>query len=407
MGQCALMDLELPLRRNRDFVALWVGQAASGLGTSISSLAYPLLLLSMTGSPVLAGAVATVAAVTTFVCRIPAGLVSDRVHRKRLMLFCDGGRLVAVGTLGLAALIGQLHLAHIFVVVVVEAVLGVLFAPAEVVAVRAAVAATQVRDAMARNQARQQLAGLLGPSVGGALFGIGRSLPFVADAASYAISFFTVASIRTPLPPGKRPASRRRLRDELSEGLRWLWPEPFLRFVVVWFAAAGMLFSSLGIVTLVFAQHLGASPAQIGVMFTMTGVGGLSGALAAPALLRRLSPAAIVVGYAWIATAATLSLLLVGSVWALGVIGAAAFFPVPAINALIMSEVGQRAPAPMLGRASSATTQLATLFQPVGPTLVGIMLQALGIPSTIVIYGIGLALLAVLVTFSRSIRGQP
>lgn len=101
---------ELPLRGNRDFVALWTGQAASALGTSISSLAYPLVLLSMTGSSALAGAGAAVMAATTFLLRIPAGVVADRVDRKRLMLLCDAGRLVAVGSLGLAVLAGELHL---------------------------------------------------------------------------------------------------------------------------------------------------------------------------------------------------------------------------------------------------------------------------------------------------------
>jgi MFS family permease len=217
------VEPELPLRRNRDFVALWVGQTASALGTSISSLAYPLLLLAVTGSPALAGAGATVLAATTFLLRIPAGVVADRVDRKRLMLVCDGGRLMAVGSLGLTAAFGEVHLAHVFLVAVVEGALGVLFAPAETVAVRAVVAPSQVRDAVARNQARQQLASLVGPSLGGALFGLGRGLPFLADALSYAVSFLAVATVRTPLPQGRPSPPGRRLRQELGEGLRWLW----------------------------------------------------------------------------------------------------------------------------------------------------------------------------------------
>lgn len=263
--------------------------------------------------------------------------------------------LLAVGSLGLAEIVGELHLAHIFLVAVVEGSLGLLFAPAETVAVRAVVAPTQVRDAVARNQARQPLAGQIGPSLGGALFGLGRGLPFLADAASYAFSFIAVTTVRTPIPGGRRPPPGRRLRQELSQNVRWLWQQRFLRYIVVWLAGVGMLFTSLGIVTLVIARDLGATPVQIGLMFTITGAGGLAGALAAPALLRRAPPAGIVIGYAWIATAATFSLLLVDSVWILGVIGAAAFFQVPTINALVMSEVAQRAPDTILGRANSAT----------------------------------------------------
>jgi predicted MFS family arabinose efflux permease len=401
------VEPELPLRRNRDFMALWVGQTTSALGTSISSLAYPLLLLAVTGSPALAGAGATVLAATTFLLRIPAGVVADRVDRKRLMLVCDGGRLLAVGSLGLAAAFGEVHLAHVFLVAVVEGALGVLFAPAETVAVRAVVAPTQVRDAVARNQARQQLASLVGPSLGGALFGLGRGLPFLADALSYAVSFLAVAIVRTPLPQGRPSPPGRRLRQELSEGLRWLCHQRFLRYFVVWLAGAGMLFTSLGLVTLVIAHELGATPAQIGLTFTITGAGGLAGALAAPALLRRASPAVIVISYAWIATAATFALLLVDSVWVLGLIGAAAFFPVPTLNALVMSEVAQRAPEAILGRANSATVQLLTLFHPLSPVLAGLALEILGTPATLVSYGVALAVLAVLVTTSPTVRAGP
>src|SRR5205823_11534354 len=62
-----------PLRRNREFVALWVGQALSTLGISISSFAYPLVVLDATGSPAQAGLVGSVPAGSTFFLPIPAG----------------------------------------------------------------------------------------------------------------------------------------------------------------------------------------------------------------------------------------------------------------------------------------------------------------------------------------------
>lgn len=312
------MPAEQPLRRNRDFLALWTGQAASALGTSISGLAYPLVILAVTGSPTLAGVGASVLAATAFVVRIPAGVVVDRVDRKRLMLACDAGRLVAVGSLALSAAAGRLVIGHIPVVAVVEGTLGSLFAPAEAVAVRRVVEPSQVRDAVARNEARQQLAGLVGPSIGGALLGWGRALPFLADALSYAVSFAAVATVRTPLTPADPRPMRRPLREELLQGLAWLWTQRFLRFVVVWLSGAGVLFTSLGLVTLVLARDLGATAAEIGLMFTVTGSGGLLGALAAPRLLRRISPTMVVLGYAWVASAATFLLLSAESVWASG-----------------------------------------------------------------------------------------
>lgn len=401
------MPAEQPLRRNRDFLALWTGQAASALGTSISGLAYPLVILAVTGSPTLAGVGASVLAATAFVVRIPAGVVVDRVDRKRLMLACDAGRLVAVGSLALSAAAGRLVIGHILVVAVVEGTLGSLFAPAEAVAVRRVVEPSQVRDAVARNEARQQLAGLVGPSIGGALLGWGRALPFLADALSYAVSFAAVATVRTPLTPADPRPMRRPLREELLQGLAWLWTQRFLRFVVVWLSGAGVLFTSLGLVTLVLARDLGATAAEIGLMFTVTGSGGLLGALAAPRLLRRISPTMVVLGYAWVASAATFLLLSAESVWALGLIGAIAFFPVPALNALVLSQVAARAPDALHGRAVSATVQLTTLLHPVGPTVAGIALELLGPSRTVFVYGTALTGLALIASASRTLRAGP
>lgn len=382
-----------PLRRNREFVALWVGQAVSALGASTSALAYPLLVLVTTGSPALAGLVSAVLAATTFVVRLPAGVVADRVDRRRLMLWCDAGRFLAVGSMAVAVLAGRVSLAHILLVAVVEGTFGALFAPAEAVAVRRVVEPSRVRDAVAANESRQQVAALLGPTVGGALFGAGRALPFAVDALSYVVSFAAVCSLRTPLRAD--PPARRAFRAELVEGLRWLWGHRFLRDATLWLSAAGALFTSMGIVTLVLARGTGAAPAELGLMFTIAGLGGLAGALSTPWLLRRCPPGALLTGYGWVATAATFALLSAGSVWTLGIVGAVAFFPLPAVNALVLSRVAAEVPDALHGRVVSAVTQLTTLLHPVGSAAAGLAMQTAGPTGTVVGAGALFAVLAV------------
>ena len=144
----------LPLGRNRDYVALWTGQAVSNLGISISSFAYPLVVLIGTGSAVDAGLVGTVLAGTTFVLRLPAGALADRLPRRRLLAACDLGRALASTSLAVSLALGRFWLAQVFAVAVVEGSLGVLFGPAESAAVRRVVAHEQRREAVARNQAR-------------------------------------------------------------------------------------------------------------------------------------------------------------------------------------------------------------------------------------------------------------
>jgi len=74
------------LKRNREFMLLWSGQALSGLGSQISQVAYPLLVLAVTGSPAKAGIVGFAQQVPIAVLALPAGALADHLNRKRLMI---------------------------------------------------------------------------------------------------------------------------------------------------------------------------------------------------------------------------------------------------------------------------------------------------------------------------------
>ncbi len=321
--------MERPLHRNREYVALWVGQIVSALGISISSFAYPLVVLAATGSPAKAGLVGSVLAGTTFFLRLPAGALVDRWNRKAILVVCDVGRALSAGVFAVTLALGHFFFAQVLVVAFLEGAFGVLFGPAEAAAVRRVVAPTQVRDAVARNQSRMQLAGLVGPPVGGVLLDVGRALPFVADAVSYLVSLVGVLFVRSALQDPEVPRPKRRIGAEVLDGVRWLWRRPFFRGVLVWMTLEGAAFSSIELVILVLARERGASSGQLGAMFAITAAGGVLGALATPWLLRHASPRALMLAFGWIGAIATLALHEVDSPYAIGVLGAAAFFLSP------------------------------------------------------------------------------
>ena len=192
-----------------------------------------------------------------------------------------------------------------------------------------------------------------------------------------------------------RTPARRGFRTELGDGLRWLWGHRFLRGATLWLSAAGALFTSMGIVTLVLAREHGATAAELGLMFTIAGLGGLAGALSTPWLLRHCPPGLVLTGHATVATGATAALLAAGSVWTLGIIGAVAFFPLPAVNALVLSRVATEVPDALHGRVVSATTQLTTLLHPVGPAAAGLAMETAGPEATVLGSGVLFAALAV------------
>jgi MFS family permease len=144
IGKAADVPPLVPLRRNAGFRMLWVGQLLSDVGSQIGLLAYPLLILALTHSAVLAGVVGTTRATARLCLQLPAGALADRFDRRP-----DG----------------------------------------------------QLEEAWAATEGRTYGASLAGPALGGVLFGLRRAVPFLADAVSYAASFGTVSRIRGRFRP--------------------------------------------------------------------------------------------------------------------------------------------------------------------------------------------------------------
>ena len=216
-----------PLRRNRDYLLLWGGQTASQIGSNSSALAYPLVALALTGSPARAGIVGAANWLPYVLFQLVAGALVDRWSRRTTMLVSNGLNALALGSLPLAYFLGDLSFWQLAAVAFLDRTLSTFFTPAETSALARVVPLNQLPEAVGRNDAREHLASILGPPLGGALFGLAIYAPFAADAASYGISFASTAALVTPLEPPPRTAMR--LRAELADGLRFVWRVPFLR----------------------------------------------------------------------------------------------------------------------------------------------------------------------------------
>ncbi len=211
-----------PLRRNRDFVLLQIGQFLSTTGTQATAIAYPLLVLATTHSPAQAGVVGFANIVPYALFGLFAGVAADRWNRKWVMLVSDAIRIVAIGSLVVSLAFHHLTFAQIAIVAFVEGSAFVFFNIAEVGALRSVVPSVQLPDAAAAEQARFATVTLVGPSLGGALFGLGRAVPFLVDAVSYVFSLASLLAIRTPFQEQRertrRASARRSPRASASSG---------------------------------------------------------------------------------------------------------------------------------------------------------------------------------------------
>ncbi len=392
-----------PLWRNREFTLLWTSQSLSDLGGAIAALAVPLLVLEVTDSAVKAGLVGTVAQVAKLVCRLPAGVLADRLNRRRTLLACDAIRLLAFLALAVAVATGQAGLTSIVVVALIDAVCGSLFNTTEHAALRSIVPATQLPAAVARNEARSYGTSLAGPPLGGLLFGIAHALPFAGNAVSYLASLIGVALIRRPLQ-ADRPPDRTGHAAALLEGIRFVFGNPFLRAVLI--IAAPLNFALYGSIftIIVTLQSHQVEPGVIGLTETIVGGGGLIGALVAPLLHQRLSFAVLIRGLCWAATVfLTVSALLTMSVAAAAPV-ALAIFVGPACNAALFGYQAAITPDHLQGRVLSVIFLVAMSAAAAAPLLAGIFVTVWTPTTSILIFAAAVSTSALTATFSPAIR---
>ena len=275
----------VPLRKNRDFVLLQVGQTLSTIGSESVGIAYPLLVLAVTGSPAEAGVVGFARIVPWALFGFAAGVIADRLNRKRVMIVSDLVRIVAVLTLVVALAAGHTSVVQIALVAFVEGSMYVFFNIAELGALRSVVPNRQLPAAAAAEQARYSTVTLVAPPLGGSLFGLGRVLPFVGDVVSYLFSLASLLAMRTPFQE-EREKDETPVRAQLAEGFRWLWGHRFFRACALLFSWTNLVFEALFLVLIVVARRQGLTSAQIGALVATFGVCSLVGSIAAPRINR-------------------------------------------------------------------------------------------------------------------------
>lgn len=397
------------LWHNLDYLLLFSGQAISGFGSEASQLAFPLLMLVLTHSPIQAGIISGLRLVPYIVLGLPAGAWVDRVDRKRLMIGCDIIRALTLGSIPVAFGFGHLTSLHLYVAALIEGSLYVLFTVAETSCLPHVVEKEQVGIALGQDQAADGAAKTLGPSLGGLLFGVNLVLPFAVDAISYGISIISLLFIRVSFQKEKQPESgaQRKLLTDIKEGLNWLWRQRLLRFVAglncgFTLARAGI---PLLIITLMQQQH--ASSASTGLAVAIGGIGLMLGSLVAPLLQKRCSYKQITIMIAWAYLVFWSLYLLTTLPLLLGAITAALYMLVP-IQVVANSTCRlMLVPDKMQGRVNSVMQLIAWSAYPAGTLVVGTLLQLVGPTATILLFTAVYLLLAVLASSNVHVRHAP
>lgn len=395
----------IPLWRNRDFVLLQAGQMLSTIGSTSTQVAYPLLILALTHSPAKAGAVGFANLAPYALFALFAGVAADRWNRKTVMILMDLVRVAGMTSIVVVLALGKLTFAQVVVVAFVEGSAFVFFNIAEVGAVRSVVPTQQLPDAFAAEQARFSVVTLAGPPLGGALFGIGRSLPFLADAISYVFSIGSLAAMRTAFQQ-ERERDTAPLRTQIREGIAWLWAHAYLRTSAFIFAGDNFVFQAIFLVFIVVARRHGISSGLIGILIAAFGTSALLGSLVSPRASKLLSIRTIMLLNQWLNGLFVLY-LVVPSPYTLVACVLPVAFVGPWLNAVIIGYRTAVTPDHLVGRVSSVARNIALLAQPLGPLAAGLLLAAFNPRITVLVLAAMCAALALFSTLSPSIRNSP
>jgi len=386
---------------------LWSGQMVSNVGTQVSQLAFPLFILSLTGSAAQAGFAGALRALPYLIFSLPAGALIDRWDRKRTMIFCDTGRAISMASIPVAYALGDLTIVQLYLVSAIEGTLYVFFNIAEAACLPRVVPKEQLPAATAQNMATDGITALIGPPLGGALYTVGKFLPFVADALSYAASVVSLFFIEVKFQK-ERVAAPRKLLVEIREGLAWLWHHPLIRFMAILTGGYNLIFAGFTLIIIVLAQKQHASSFTIGLIFSVGGIGAVIGSVVATSIQKRFSFGQVIIGTTWFTALIMPLYAFAPNPLVLGILTAASFIMGPIYNVVQFSYRSAIIPDELQGRVNSVFRLIAFGGQPLGLALTGLLIQNIGVIQTVFICTFGMFAFALAANLNRHVRNaQP
>ena len=271
-----IVDVE-PLRRDRDFRLLWIGQVVSGLGRQVTTIVLPYQVYVLTGTPLAIGALALVQVVPIMAFALGGGVVADAVDRRRLLLLTQAGLAAASLALAALSLLPATPVLAIYAVAFVAAGLGSIDQPARASAVPRLVPRERLPAAIALGQLNFQAAGVVGPAIGGlVLASLGIGACYILDAVTFAAAIAALLLI-APIPPAH--GAVRPSLAAMAEGLRFARRRRAILGTFVVDLNAMIFGMPTALFPILALDVFRVGPAGLGVLAAAPAAGALIGAL--------------------------------------------------------------------------------------------------------------------------------
>lgn len=395
------------LWRNRPYMALLTGETVSAVGVEVAQIALPIIAVTyLVASEFQIGVLGMAEGLAFLFLSLPVGAWVDRVSRRRVMI---GANVVRAGAMALVPVLwfaGVLSVPGLMVIALLTSGAQVFFDMAYMSIVPALVTRDQLNDANSRLQVTSETSRAAGPGLGGVLAKV-IGAPWLPLAATFGYLVSAVAIWRIPAdePPPRRRDSR--FIHEIREGVSFVFGNRYIRPVVT-STTVSNLFGNIAFTMfpVLLLRHLGLGPLAFGLMGTVSSLGAISGAFAAPWFARRYGDGhAIPVTYLVSSVPFFLTALsfMAPRPVAIAMVAVSGFFTVAGIVSFNVVQVSMRqrqCPPRMLARMTASIRTLIWGIGPVGALLSGIIATKWGLPAAFWTGAIGNMVGVVILVFS-------
>jgi MFS family permease len=373
-----------------NYVRLWAASTVSNLGDGVSLVALPLLAATLTRDPLLVALLSMSGQLPWLLVSLHAGAIADRVDRRRLMARVDLIRMGLAATVGVAALGGWVSIPLLCALAFLLGSGETLYANATQPLIPAVAGDLPLESANARLYAGEVVTnGFVGQPVGGLLFAAAAGLPFLFDAASFAVSAALLLSIRGVFRP-ERAEHRPSLTRDVGEGLRWLRGNRLVRGLAGLLGVLNFTYGLATAVLVLFAlEELGLSDKTYGLLLVALPVGGLIGSAVAARVSAGLGPGTSLAGLVILAAGADLGLFLSSDPYSAGAMLVLGGFIVTVWNVITISLRQEIIPDRLLGRVTGAYRLVGAGAAPLGALAGGLLASRFGLRAPFIVAAAG------------------
>ena len=392
------------LWHNRDYLLLMSGKTTQIIGSGFATFAVPLVAFALTNDVFLAGLISALGALGYLFATLPAGAIADRTDRKKLLIICSAVDLVLFASLVIAIATSTLTVWQLTCVLFLTTVVASFFGPAESGGIREVVRADQMGSAMAAMQGRQAVASLVSGPIGGALYGIGRIVPFLASTVGYAVVLICTLFVRAPLNGDLEHTKGTSTWASLVEGMRFVWSVKFLRAGLGIFALINLGFSGMMFALNLHLIQIHTSPVLIGLIDAAAGASMLIGALIAGPLVSKFPAGKLAIVGILLAVVGGIGMALSTEYWEYLVWISITVLLIPAVNSALGGYAGVITPSKLQGRMNAVMNLTGVAIAPIAPVAAGALLTVFSVNFAMASMAVFFVIGAVVFTFYKPIR---